>query len=183
MPVLTHGPEGRYAQALFDLAEEQKCLSDVSAAMQVIAQALSEVPDLKKYLSSPVVPTADKAAALQDVLKKAKAPKLLQTFVTFLGQEQRIDIIEGIAFHFSKLVDADVGRVHAYVSSAAELTKEQRKSIEKLVKENVENAKEVTLHETVDEKLIAGVRVQIGSQEWDATMRHQLNRLKKQLTE
>ncbi|MDD9912660.1 MAG: ATP synthase F1 subunit delta [Alphaproteobacteria bacterium] len=182
MSVLTKGPERRYATALFELAQQQKKRADVEASMAVLAKALEEAPVLASYLKNKVVSVADKTQAIQDILKTAKAPELVAKFIRFVGCEGRLSLLPEIVRAFGEISALAAGKVTVKVATANALTSAQRKEIQAIATKLAVDAKEVELAEEVDADLIAGVRMQIGSQAWDATVRNQLSNLKNQLS-
>src|SRR5581483_3055965 len=62
----------RYAQALFDLASEQKQVAAVEADLKSLKTALAESRDLRVLLASPKFSSEEKGAALVAIAGKAK---------------------------------------------------------------------------------------------------------------
>ncbi|MFZ2619555.1 MAG: ATP synthase F1 subunit delta [Alphaproteobacteria bacterium] len=179
MATLMHGPEKRYANALFTQAG--KDVSGVRVGVDVLLATFAAAPTFQAYLASPLVKNSEKVAALSDVLKAAKAPKVWFNFVALLGQESRLDMLSGIVDCLTTMLDKAEGRVTAQVATATALTASQRKAIEAQVKALDKTTKDVTIAEKVVPSLIAGARVQVGSRAWDATLRAHLNALKQHL--
>lgn len=63
------------------------------------------------------------------------------------------------------------------VTSTQKLTAEQRKAVEKVAADKL-GSKDFDLQEVVDESIIAGVRLTIGSTVYDASVRAKLDALK-----
>jgi F-type H+-transporting ATPase subunit delta len=182
MPVLTTGPEKRYATALFDLAQSHgnvEIMAHTGAAMAEVCQGF---PALRTFLSSPLVANQEKIRTMLDVAQVLKAPPLFENFLRLVGQEQRLNLLEGMLFHFQIQVDAAAGRVTAHVSAATPLTKEQKKELENIARKLAPAAREIVLDEKTIPALLAGVRLQIGSRAWDSTLRARLNQLKQHLS-
>jgi F-type H+-transporting ATPase subunit delta len=58
------GLAGRYANALFELAQDQKSVDAVSADLASLRRALESSPDLTRLVRSPVFSAEDHAKAL-----------------------------------------------------------------------------------------------------------------------
>lgn len=67
-------------------------------------------------------------------------------------------------------------------TTAIELTKNQVDKITSIVKKN-NKLSEIKLSQVVDPSVIAGIRLTIGSQQYDATVYSKLEKLHKQLKE
>jgi F-type H+-transporting ATPase subunit delta len=182
MPVLTTGPEKRYAIALFALAESHRNVEEMVRVALAVAEAFRDFPSLQKFLASPLATGQEKTETMLAVAKALKAPALFEKFLRFLGQEQRLALLEGMLFHFQTIADEAAGRVTAHVTAAVALTQGQKKEIEKIAQKLAPDAQEVVLSERTKPSLLAGVRLQIGSQAWDGTLRARLNQLKQHLS-
>ena len=75
------GLAGRYATALFELADENKALDQVAQDLEAIKQMLVESPDLNRFVRSPVLSRGDQSRAMSALLKQAGVSELTQRFV------------------------------------------------------------------------------------------------------
>ena len=75
------GVAGRYAAALFELAEEQKNLDDIAADAASIRALLAESADLRRLVASPVIGREEQGQAIAAVLEKAGISELTRNFV------------------------------------------------------------------------------------------------------
>ena len=62
---------GRYASALFELAQEQNQLEPVENDLKTLQGLLEESPDLRRMVRSPVFSAEDQTKALEAVLGRA----------------------------------------------------------------------------------------------------------------
>jgi F-type H+-transporting ATPase subunit delta len=85
-----------------------------------------------------------------------------------------------ILHEFHRLVRLKVESHAAQVESAAELSAQEVAAIEKSMTERF--GAETTFQYAVNPSLIAGIRVKIGSDVYDASVRERLNRLKSELS-
>ena len=181
MTVKPTGVAGRYGIALYELAVADKSADKM---MQEIASFKSSLTaELMTFLESPAFETASKRLVMDEILKKSKASTLLSNFVKFVIEKNRGGHLAQMFAVVESLHDAANGVVNAEVTSAAKLTADQLKSIEKFVKSTVPTAKSVALKTAVNEKLIAGMKVRIGAVEYDASMSNKLSQLGRSLRE
>ena len=106
--------------------------------------------------------------------------KVLDNFVKILAENNEIRNFEAIAEEFHKLELAKQGVKQVEIQSAHPLNRENEKEIldelNKLVKGKLEVKKKI------NEDLIGGVVIQLEDKVIDASIKHQLEQLKEQLT-
>ena len=67
---LTSGVAGRYATALFEIARESKALDKLEADIAAFEAALTESPELRDMLASPVFTREDQGRAIAAIADK-----------------------------------------------------------------------------------------------------------------
>lgn len=180
MTILLSGPEKRYAKALFEMAEEAQATAPVLADLSALASAIQQSAELQRLLGNPLITSDKKANVLLALLPKAH--KMTKTLVLLLASKARLVLVAGIAQCFEALMDEKEKCVRVLVKTAHPLSPAQKKEIEALAKKHAKGSKKVAMTEQVDESLIAGVRVQVGSTMVDASLAGSLKALKRELT-
>ena len=79
----------RYAQALFDLASEQKQIAAVEADLKSLKTALAASKDLRVLVGSPAFGADDKAKGLAAIAVKAKFNPTTKKFLGLLAANGR----------------------------------------------------------------------------------------------
>ena len=166
---------GRYGTALFELALEQKELNPVATDLAGIKQLLAESADLKRLVRSPLFSREDQSKAMNAVLDKGGAAPLTRRFVGLLAQKRRLFILDGVIGVFARLMAAHRGEVAAEVVSAAPLSAERIEQVTKTLTKVIGGR--VALETRVDEHLIGGLVVRVGSRMVDSSVRTKLQRL------
>ncbi|MDC1304890.1 ATP synthase F1 subunit delta, partial [Salibacteraceae bacterium] len=92
--------------------------------------------------------------------------------LTSKGREGQI---AGVAFSFKELYKEHMGIVTVEVTSAVELSSNQAKEIAKSFEKL---GKTIDLVQNVDPHVLGGLKVKVGDQRVDATIRRKLNELK-----
>jgi F-type H+-transporting ATPase subunit delta len=172
---------GRYAQALFDLAVDQKKIPAVEKDLAQFKSMIDDSADLKRLISSPVFSKDEQTAAIDAVLKKAKITGLVGNFIRVVASNRRLFSIPGIVQRFSELVADHRGEVSASVTSASKLSAAQVKDLKANLKSVV--GKDVTLTQVVEPEILGGLIVKIGSRQIDTSLRTKLSSLKLSLKE
>lgn len=170
------GLTGRYAKALYELASEKKLISRIVEDFQDIKTLLANNNLFSNMIKNPSISKADKKSSVIAVLKKMKADKLTIMFCGTLAVNGRLNYLKQIQDVFLSLVSKTSGEVLAEVTSSFKLDKDQQKQVESAVSEAT-GVKKISLSLKVDETLIGGLIVKIGSKMIDNSIKTKLNRL------
>lgn len=173
---ITAGIAGRYATALFDLAEEQKALDDVQRDLQTITSLLDESAELEAVVRSPVISRQDQAKAMTAVLDAAGVGQTVKNFVGVVAQNRRLFALRGMIRAYNELLAQHRGEVSASVTSAQPLTDEQQSKLADALKQAV--GRDVNIETSVDEGLLGGMVVRVGSRMVDYSLATKLNSLR-----
>jgi F-type H+-transporting ATPase subunit delta len=117
-----------------------------------------------------------------DIIRKAMSGRvddLFLNFVLVLNVHQRLQIIRPIAAEYRELMDERVRRVRVQVLSAVPLIDSERAQVIQMA-QSVFHLEPV-LVEKVDPAVLGGLRLQVGDQMIDTTVRARLEGLKTQL--
>ncbi|MEN8192396.1 MAG: ATP synthase F1 subunit delta [Bacteroidota bacterium] len=170
----------RYANALMVLASEKDELQSISQDMELILSGIISSKELRAILKSPVIKTEKKQDILNQIFQE-KINGISASFIEFVVKKKREDILVDILRRFKELYNQKVGRVEAQVVSTVNLSNEQKQQLHESLEEYTK--KDVTSIYSTDEALIGGFIVKINDTILDASVRHQLKKLKKQLLE
>src|SRR6201999_81663 len=84
------GLAGRYATALFDLADQQQALDAVAADLVQLRQMIEESPELARLIRSPVLSREVQARAMATLTEKAELGTTTRNFVGVVAQNRRL---------------------------------------------------------------------------------------------
>ena len=169
------GVAGRYAAALFDLAQEQNKIAEVEQDLVKFQQLYDLSPDLQRLVRSPVIMAEDQVRALGSVLDKAEVGGLAKNFIGLVARNRRLFAAPVMARAFLALAAKARGEVTAHVVSAHPLTEPQAEALKAELKRTV--GKDVTLAAKVDPSLIGGLIVKLGSRMIDSSLKTKLANL------
>lgn len=164
-----------YAEALMSVAQSSNQLDKFDEDISTLLNLLENSEELRLFLSSPVVKEEDKKGVLRQIGGEQLHPYMMN-FLMLLVDRRRIMFLDGILKQFQARLRQLKQTVLAEVTSAVELTDEQRQAVSEKVKA-MTNAHEVELNSQIDPDLIGGVIIKVGSQVIDASLRGQLRRI------
>lgn len=178
---LTSGVAGRYATALFELAREGKDIDRVESDVLAIEAALAESSDLRDMISSPVFSREDQGRAIAAIAAQMGLGPTVTSTLGLMAQNRRLFVLPGLIAQVKALIAAERGEVTAEVTSARPLSAEQTEALKETLKASV--GKDVKLDVTVDESLIGGLVVRVGSRMIDTSIRSKLAQLQNVMKE
>ena len=91
---------------------------------------IAESPDLQRLVRSPVFSAADQLKALDALLEKAGVTGIAANFIKLVAAKRRLFAIRDMIADYGKLYDAFRGVTRAEVTSAAPLTRRERRGAE-----------------------------------------------------
>ncbi len=167
------GLAGRYATAVFELAEEEKALDTVAADFAALRRAMHLSPELARLVRSPAFSREDQARALEALLLKMNAAPLTRKFVALLAAKRRLFVLEGIISAYNRKLARLRGEVEAEVTSARALSGSETEELKRVLKARL--GREPRLNSRVDPALLGGLVVKLGSRMIDSSIRTKLN--------
>ncbi len=169
------GLPGRYAAALYDLADDRRELDTVVDQMQSLGRLINESAPFRRLLSSPLVDVTQARTAAQAVLVDQGFGKTVCDLVGVIANNRRLSVLPAIISAFSTLVATKRGVVTANVASAHPLSTVQREQLRaRLIEAGYGN---VNILETVDASLLGGIVVRVGARLYDTSLKSRLQRL------
>jgi F-type H+-transporting ATPase subunit delta len=166
---------GRYATALFALAQENNSIDAVQASLNTLSDAIAESDDLKELTNSPVLSRDDAGKAIAAVAKALGLDDLTTNVLGVLAANRRLDQISAVIRAFSTLASGHRGEITAEVTSAHPLDDAQIEALKAQLKKRV--GSDVSVSTAVDPSILGGLVVKIGSQMIDSSIKTRLNTL------
>jgi F-type H+-transporting ATPase subunit delta len=169
------------ATALFDLARENKSLDRVEADLTAVEAALAESPELRATIVSPVFSRDDLAAAVKAIAAQMELGPETSNTLGLLARNRRLFVLPSLISSVKAMMAAERGEVAARVTSAKPLSEAQTDALRAALKAGV--GKDVDLDVVVDEGLIGGLVVKVGSRMIDSSIRSKLAKLQNVMKE
>jgi F-type H+-transporting ATPase subunit delta len=166
----------RYALALIGLAEGRKEVEEVGKDLRHLDRLISGSRDFRLFLQSPVV-NARKKRQILDGLLRGRIGEPILLFLFFLASRRREGLLPEIIVDFFRLLDERTGIVDATASVAVPLSPPQEQRL--VARLEQATGKKVRIRYVVDRSLKAGFMVRIDDTVWDASVRHELDHLRR----
>ncbi|MGY6705098.1 F0F1 ATP synthase subunit delta [Roseinatronobacter sp.] len=178
---ISSGIAARYATAIFELAKESKSLKTLEADVDALDGALTESADLRNLITSPVYTRDQVATAITAIAKKMKLSQAVAGALGLMAQKRRLFALPQVLSALRTRIADEKGEVTAEVIAAQPLSKAQETDLVKTLKARI--GKDIKLKLAVDESLIGGLVIKVGSQMIDTSIRAQLAALKNSMKE
>ena len=178
---ISSGIASRYATAVFSLAKEDKKLKPLEADVDALDGALTGSADLRTLVSSPVYSRAEMGQAISAVAKKMKLQPIMVNTLALMASKRRLFVLPSLLAALRSRIAKEKGELTAEVASAKALTKTQAASLAKTLKAQL--GLDVKIKANVDESLIGGLVVKVGSKMIDTSIRSKLNALQNKMKE
>ena len=178
---ISSGIAERYATAVFELANEGKKLKALETDIGALEGALAESEDLRTLLTSPLYSRDEQAGAIAAIAKKMKLSPTMTNTLALLSSKRRLFVLPQLVQALRAQLAEERGEVTADVVSAKTLTKAQSDKLAKTLKAQV--GKNVTINATVDESIIGGLIIKVGSKMIDTSIKSKLDALQNTMKE
>ena len=179
---IVSGTAGRYAQALFQLAQEQNATGQVAADLASFAALIAESPDLARLVRSPAFSAEDQVRALTALLARAGITGIASNFIKLVASKRRLFAVGDMIANFGKLHDAARGVTHAEVTVAEPLADQHLEAL-KAALAQVSGGRTVDVALKVDPSIIGGLVVKLGSRMVDGSLKTKLNSIRTRMKE
>ncbi len=172
----TSSVAGRYASALFELADSAKSLDQVAQDLDSFRRLLSDSADLRRLIASPVIGRDLQGKALLAVLDAAGIKGLTRSFIGTVAAKRRARELSAMITEYLAELARRRGETTATVTSAVPLTPEQLQQLADTLRRMLGDAK-VSIDARVEPDILGGLLVKVGSRLFDSSIRSKLQRL------
>ena len=171
----------RYASALFGLVDEQDDIPALEKNVRIFKQAIGQSADLNHLISSPIYSRDQQQSAILAIAKKLSLSSVMTNTLALMAEKRRLFVVPTFLSVLEDLIAESKNELTADVISAKELTTGQLDKLAKSLKSNF--SKDIKINASVDESLIGGMIVKVGSRMIDTTLQAKLNSLQNVMKE
>ncbi len=181
---LSAGIASRYATALFELAKESAELSKVEHDLDALGRALEESSDLRDLISSPIYSRDDQVGAVTALAGHMELTTVVTGTLGVMARKRRLFALPQLIELVRSMVAAENGEVTAHVSVPKPLSGNQVERLgSQLGAVLGHEVNKVKIEQTVDESLVGGLVIRVGSRMVDSSIRSKLSRLRNAMRE
>lgn len=165
----------RYAQALFEVAEDKQLIDDIEDDIQTVVQVF-EKENVQALFANPSMEHEDKLSFVDAFSGQLQAETA--NFLKTLIDRDRESELQNIATYFTKYANEANGVVNATVTTAEPLQASEREQVAEQFSKALH--KQVNIIPEVDSTIVGGIMVRIGNRVYDSSITGKLERFKKQ---
>jgi F-type H+-transporting ATPase subunit delta len=166
-----------YARALFEAARDRGLLDLIREQLGQFVAALNENREMAIFLFSPYFSTEEKKEGLSRVV--TDADPVFMNFLDLLVEGHRMPVIFAIHERYEQLWDEQMMYLPVQITSAVDLDSATINTIGARIGE--QTGRQVEVSSAVDPEILGGIVVRVGNVIMDASIRNQLNQLRKQV--
>jgi len=168
---------GRYANALFELALDNKAIDAVKVDLDRFDTLIANNPDLNRLVRSPVFDADSQLRALAAILDRAGIKGLAANFLRVITTNRRLFAARDMIRAYRALAARHKGEVTAEVTVAEPLNDKNLAALKDALK-SVTGGKDIDFDVKVEPAIIGGLVVKVGSRMVDSSLRTKLNAIK-----
>jgi F-type H+-transporting ATPase subunit delta len=170
------GLAGRYATAVFELAQEERAVEIVESDFTSLKGLIASSPDLLRLVRAPVYSRDEQKKGMDAILRRMEAAPLTVRFVLLLAGKGRLFVLLDVIRAFELLAARQRGEVSAQVISARPLSDSEVAELKTVLKSKL--GRDARLDAKVDPSLLGGLVVKVGSRMIDSSLRTKLDGLR-----
>ncbi|MFC3418846.1 ATP synthase F1 subunit delta [Salinicoccus hispanicus] len=173
-------PAQKYSQALFSIVSENGQLEEVRADFDEVVKSVGNTPGFITFMNNPRISRESRRQAVAKAFGNAAQP--LKNMLLILSDRNRFNEIEAVHAHFIQNYNAHYNQENVVIESVYPLSDEEIESIGKVFIKKTGLSK-LLIENRVNESLIGGIRVFVGTKVYDGSVTAQLSDLKNRFRE
>lgn len=166
-----------YSKALFIAARKSNQIEGVEKELQKFKDNFST--SFANELKNPVISKKDLTNIIEEISKKFELSPLAENFFSSIVRNRRLNLFPEIYEEFMRIVKKFKNIIEIEVISATKTDKVSLDKIKSLV-QNKYPDKTINVKEAVNDNILGGFQVKIGSKMVDASLKNQLEKIEKE---
>ena len=171
---------GRYANALFMHAEKYGRELEVYREAKWLSRCMTQYPQVKRILSSPVVSASKKLDMLEKLFIRPLSEEF-RRFIILVLEKKREESLQTICFMYQERYREEKQILQVELVTATPVTEDTKariiKKMEKLTHEHIR------LITTIDTDILGGYVVYWDTYRWDASIASRMRQVRKRIRE
>ena len=164
----------RYPLALYELAEENSELPAVEKDINELSAIYNTNKELSNFLKNPIQSQSNQLLVLNKISIEMNISKIVKNFLSVLVIKRRIFFLNTIFKNFLQLASKKRGELKASLVSSKNLTDDELKNLNSEISKVLKTV--ISFDYKVDENLIGGLKIQIGSVMVDTSIKNKLKK-------
>jgi F-type H+-transporting ATPase subunit delta len=168
-----------YAKALFSSLKSSDDKTEALSFLRGLSEALTQDPKFMDQLKSKALSSEGAKKSIMALLDSLKAGEYMHNFFRLLIDKGRMEIVHDLASEFEDLMDEENGVLRGVVKSAIPIGPDKRAELEEKFGKKMN--KKIILTYQQDERVVAGVKVEVGAFTFDDTVETHIKKIKENL--
>ncbi len=169
----------RYAKALFSITKNDKETEAVKKELETLSNLIETNREIKNFIFNPIFGKDEKEKILTGALQKIKGADIAKNFIRLLLKKDRIKYLKEVVESLSILIIEKQNKKKAMITTIAKLPDSSLSKIKSRLSDITK--KDIELEERVDDSIIGGVIIQVGSLVYNGSIKTQLESVKNRL--
>ena len=171
----------RYSRALFEVANEANELNKIESDIKSFQTLFDSSAEIKNFIQNPTLSVNAQNSFVNLLADKLNFSKNLKNFFLLLIEKRRIFFVKKITESFLKLCSKKRGEVKASLISSKKLSQTELDEISNDLSKSMGST--IKFDYKVDEQLIGGLKIQLGSFMIDTSIKNKLKKFEQILLE
>lgn len=169
-----------YARAFADVVMANRLdTARTLAEAQQVAALVRENKELREVWDNPSIPSEQKRAVLDGIVKRAGITRPVRNFVAVVIDKGRIRLIGEMVAQFAEEINRRLGFAEADITTARSLSLEETRALEGQLARVT--GKRIRARYQQDQRILGGAIARVGSTVYDGSVKGQLERIRQQL--
>lgn len=169
----------RYAKAILQLGHQKGTAKEYLDQIKSIADIFSSQADVAQFFSNTAVSQDLKKKSLEALFQKGGYSEDIKAFFSLLIDRSRMYALTDIAKAAEGILDEEGGVTRGIIKSSSAISDQAKHDYEKKI--GAALGKRIFLETAIDEKIMGGVRVEVGGWTFDDSLETHLDYLGDQL--
>lgn len=170
--------ENVYADALFELAEEQNALEETMSELEGISAVLEAAPEFVKLMDVPTISEAEKKKIISEAFEN-KISETVFSFLNVLSDNGRIRYFAPISDRFKEMYNEKNNILEVTATTTSPLSDALREKL--TAKLAALSGKKIVLIEKTDSSIIGGIVLNYGNTRLDASVKTRLENMRRSI--
>jgi F-type H+-transporting ATPase subunit delta len=171
----------RYAKAAFELAQENNEIENLENEIKDLSNFYDTDSEFVNFIMNPTQSIENQLNVIKKISEIMKFSKTLKNFLSLLVVKRRIFFLKKIMKSFLNLTAIKRGELSAKLISSKNLSNEELKEISSELSKVINS--EINFDYKMDQSLIGGFKMQIGSLMIDTSIKNKLKKYEQLMLE
>jgi F-type H+-transporting ATPase subunit delta len=167
-----------YARAILDLANERQQAEAIADELHQLKSLMESNPTFGLFLRDPAI-SKDERQKVLDRMFRGQVSPLLMNALSVMSEKGRLGLLTNVADEYQAMLDQQLGKIKVTATVARAMEPELLQEVTQRISSALQ--KKATVRQSVDESIIGGMILQVEDRLIDASVRTQLQTMRKQM--